>query len=129
MSYASADQDIAQKLATAGVSASCSPDLRNRETDIPAVVWALVDKNPSETSTGTTTPYHARYDFDCLSTSRMFAENLADDVIAALQPETWPGGSWQGMRETNRSSDVIIRGADKTPVYVASLSITFTFGS
>tara|TARA_R100000654_G_scaffold762_2_gene2937 strand:+ start:285 stop:671 length:387 start_codon:yes stop_codon:yes gene_type:complete len=127
MSYADADKEIAEALSDAAVSASCSPDLRNRDTDIPAVVWALADKNPSESSTGTIPPYHARYEFDCLALSRLNAERLADEVIAALQPGggTW---TWETTRENNRSSDVIIRGADKTPVYVSSMSVTLTFG-
>ena len=121
MSYSTADEDI--KTALAGVSAAAAPNLRNRETDVPAVVWSLVDNNPTESASGSTAPYHARFDLDCMHTSRIAAEDLADSVVAALVAST----DWVHARETNRSSDVVIRGADKTPLYLTVVSVTITF--
>jgi hypothetical protein len=123
MSWATADADIATALA--GVTAAKAPNLRNRETDVPAVVWALVDSGPTESASGSGAPYHARYDFDCMTLSRISAEDLADSVVTALAAS----GSFVHARETNRGSDVVVRGADKTPLYVASLSMSITFGS
>jgi hypothetical protein len=123
MSFSSANTDI--KTALSSVSAAAAPDLRNRETDIPAVVWALVDSNPAEHAGGSSAPYHARFDFDCLALSRIESENLADSVLAALASSS----DWIHARETNRSGDVVIRGADKTPVYVTALSVSLTFGT
>jgi hypothetical protein len=123
MSWATADEDIATALA--GVTAAKSPNLRNRETDVPAVVWALVDSGPTESASGSGAPYHARFEFDCMALSRIAAEDLADAVVAALAV----GASFVHARETSRGSDVVVRGADKTPLYVATLSMSITFGS
>ena len=50
MSFAEADAKI--KTALDGLSAACTPDIRNRETDIPAVVWSLEDSGATETAGG-----------------------------------------------------------------------------
>jgi hypothetical protein len=123
MSWATADADIATALA--GVSAAKAPNLRNRETDVPAVVWALVDSGPTESASGSGAPYHSRFEFDCMALSRIAAEDLADAVVVALAGSA----SFVHARETSRGSDVVVRGADKTPLYVATLSMSITFGS
>ena len=123
MSWATADQDI--NTALSGVTAAKSPNLRNRDTDVPAVVWSLIDNNPTESASGSGAPYHARYEFDCLEDSRIEAEDLADSVVAALAASA----SFTAARETNRGADVVVRGADKTPLYVSTISMTLTFAS
>lgn len=123
MSWVSADADIATALAD--VAAAKAPNLRNRETDVPAVVWALMDSGPTESATGSGAPYHARYDFDCMTLSRISAEDLADTVVEALAASA----SFVHARETSRGSDVVVRGADKTPLYVATISMSITFGT
>ena len=50
MSFAEADAKI--KTALDGLSAACTPDIRNRETDIPAVVWSLEDSGATEDRQG-----------------------------------------------------------------------------
>lgn len=123
MSWATADADIAAALA--GITAAKAPNVRNRESDVPAVVWSLVDSGPTESATGSGAPYHARYDVDCLALSRIAAEDLADSVVAAFAGSA----SFVHARETNRGSDIVVRGADKTPLYVATLSMSITFGT
>jgi hypothetical protein len=123
MSWATADATIATALD--GVVAAKSPNLRNRETDVPAVVWSLVDSGPTESASGSTAPYHARYEFDCMALSRIAAEDLADSVVGALAA----ADSFVHARETSRGADVVVRGADKTPLYVSNLSMSITFGT
>lgn len=125
MSWASANADIRTALTAAGVTAPATPDMRNRETDVPAIVWTMIESNPTESASGSGAPYHTRFDFDCLSTSRIAAETLADQVAAALAAAT----SFLHARETNRTTDVLVRGADKTPLYVATSSMSITFGA
>ena len=122
MSFAEADAKI--KTATASLSASCSPDIRNRETDIPAVIWTLEDSGATETAGGSGAPYHARFVFLIMHTSRIFADDLTDLVLAGLV-----ASSDFMTRETSRSGDLILRGADTKPVYTTTLSTVLTFGS
>ena len=122
MSFANADKNI--KTALTAVVAACTPELRNRDTDVPAVVWNLEDSGATETAKGSGAPYHARYSFLCMSNSRILVEDLADDVLAKLVASTD-----FLSRETSRSGDVILRGSDTKPVYTSNLSTVLTFGS
>ncbi len=125
MPYASADANIYDALDVSGLSGvALAPDLRNRETDIPAVTWTLEDNQPAQTSTGAVAPYHARYTFVCYQTSRVLAEDLADSVITALSASA----DFQ-TRENARTSDILIRGAESTQTPTTNLDITLTFGS
>lgn len=122
MSYSTADADI--KTALAGVNAVASPDIRRRETDVPAVVWTLLDSNPTQTATGSSAPFHTQYEFTVFELSRIDAERLADSSIAALVASS----SFIGAREVSRSPDLIIRGADTTPLYTTQVVVALTFG-
>ena len=82
MSYSTADADI--KTALVGVNAIATPDIRRRETDVPAIVWTLIDSNPTQTATGSAAPFHTQYEFTTFELSRIDAERLADDALAAL---------------------------------------------
>ena len=75
MPFASANSDIFDAISVTG--AVVVPDIRNRETDIPAVLFGLEDSGATNDSTGTIGPYHSRYIFACLHTSRINADALA----------------------------------------------------
>lgn len=122
MSFAEADAKI--KTAIGDLAAACTPDIRNRETDIPAVVWSLEDSGATETSTGSGAPYHARFMFLCMDSSRILAENLADALLVKLI-----ASSDFMTRESSRSGDLVLRGADTKPIYTTTLSTVITFGS
>ena len=122
MSFAEADAKI--KTALDGLSAACTPDIRNRETDIPAVVWSLEDSGATETAGGSGGPYHARFQFFCMDSSRILVEDLADALLVKLIDS-----SDFMTRETSRSGDVLLRGADTKPIYTSTLSTVLTFGS
>lgn len=125
MPFASADANIYSALNVAGLTGvAISPDLRNRETDIPAVTWTLEDNVPTQHAGGSIAPYHARYTFTTFHTTRQRAENLADSVLTALRAST----DFQ-TRENARTSDLIIRGSESVPTPTTNLDITLTFGS
>lgn len=125
MSFADADANIYTALNVVALDGvALSPDLRNRETDIPAVTWTLEDKNASQVSTGSVAPYHARFTFVCYSTSRVLANDLADTVLTAL------GASVDFQtRENARTSDLILRGSESVPTPTINLDLILTFGS
>lgn len=125
MPFNTADANIYDALDVSSLNGvALSPDLRNRETDIPAVTWTLEDNQPAQTSTGTVPPYHARFTFVCYQTTRVGCEDLADLVVAALVASA----DFQ-TRENARTSDLIIRGADSVQLPTTNLDITLTFGS
>lgn len=126
MSFSDADANIYSALdAAAGLNGvALSPDLRNRDTDIPAVTWTLEDKNPTQTSAGSIAPYHARFTFVCYSTSRVLANDLADAVLAALAASA----DFQ-TRESARTSDLILRGSESVPTPTINLDLILTFGT
>ena len=125
MPFANADANIYSALNVAGLSGvAISPDLRNRETDIPAVTWVLDDNVPTQYAGGSIAPYHARYTFTAYQTTRQLAEDLADSVLTALRASS----DFQ-TRENARTSDLIIRGSESVPTPTTNLDITLTFGS
>jgi len=123
MPFASANADIFDAISITG--AVVVPDIRNRETDIPAVLFGLEDSGSTNDSTGTIGPYHARYVFACLHTSRILADALAAEVLADLSADD----AFVAVHEASRSAEIFQRGADTVPVYVTELTTTLTFAS
>ena len=88
MPFADADENIYDALNVAALSGvALAPDLRNRETDIPAVTWVLEDNQPTQHAGGSGGPFHARYTLSTYHTSRMLAEDLADTALTATRGE------------------------------------------
>ena len=123
MSFASANADIFDAIDITGTVVT--PDIRNRETQIPAVLFGLEDSGPTNDSTGSIGPYHSRYVFACLSTSRILADALAAGVLAELAASA----AFVSVHESSRSAEIFQRGADTAPVYVTELTTTLTFAS
>lgn len=125
MPFADADENIYDALNVAALSGvALAPDLRNRETDIPAVTWVLEDNQPTQHAGGSGGPFHARYTLSTYHTSRMLAEDLADSALTALR-----ASSNFLVRENARSSDILVRGAESTPLPTTNLDLTLTFGT
>lgn len=125
MPFADADENIYDALNVAALSGvALAPDLRNRETDIPAVTWVLEDNQPTQHAGGSGGPFHARYTLSIYHTSRMLAEDLADTALTALR-----ASSDFLVRENARSSDILVRGAESTPLPTTNLDLTLTFGT
>lgn len=123
MSFSTADNDIASALAS--VNAVGSPDIRRRETDVPAVTWSIIDSNPSESATGSMAPYFTQWELVAYELSRVDAERLADSALAALVSSS----DFDHVREVSRSPDLLIRGVDTTPLYTSQLIVAITFGN
>lgn len=128
MSFETADQDIYDALTAAGTGVgsgiAISPDVRNRETDVPAIIWSIDDSGGSQTSAGTIGPYHARYTMSVMHTSRLTSIALAEDAIVALEASS----DFQ-TRENSRRGEAIARGSESTPLYLTELDLTLTFGA
>lgn len=125
MPFADADENIYDALNVAALSGvALAPDLRNRETDIPAVTWVLEDNQPTQHAGGSGGPFHARYTLSTYHTSRMLAEDLADSALTALR-----ASADFLVRENARSSDILVRGAESTPLPTTNLDLTLTFGT
>ena len=123
MPFADADENIYDALNVAALSGvALAPDLRNRETDIPAVTWVLEDNQPTQHAGGSGGPFHARYTLSTYHTSRMLAEDLADTALTALR-----ASADFLVRENARSSDILVRGAESTPLPTTNLDLTLTF--
>jgi len=123
MSFATANTVIFDAINITGTVVT--PDIRNRETQIPAVLFGLEDSGPTNDTTGSIAPYHSRYVFACLSTSRILADDLAAEVLTDLQASA----SFVSVHESSRSAEIFQRGADTVPVYVTELTTTLTFAS
>tara|TARA_R110002124_G_scaffold245272_1_gene410433 strand:- start:933 stop:1304 length:372 start_codon:yes stop_codon:yes gene_type:complete len=123
MSFATANTVIFDAINITGTVVT--PDIRNRETQIPAVLFGLEDSGPTNDTTGSIGPYHSRYVFACLSTSRILADALAAEVLADLAASA----SFVSVHESSRSAEIFQRGADTVPVYVTELTTTLTFAS
>ena len=123
MSFATANATIYDAIDIAGTVVT--PDIRNRETQIPAVLFGLEDSGPTNATTGSIGPYHSRYVFACLSTSRIKADALAAEVLTDLAASA----SFVSVHESSRSAEIFQRGADTVPVYVTELTTTLTFAS
>lgn len=125
MSFADADANIYTALNVVALDGvALSPDLRNRDTDIPAVTWTLEDKNATQSAGGSIAPYHSRWTFVCYQTSRVLANDLADAVLTAL------GASVHfKTRENARTSDLILRGSESVPTPTINLDLILTFGT
>lgn len=128
MPFKTADQHIYDALTneTNGVGAgiAIAPDVRNRETDVPAIIWSVDDSGGSQTSTGTIGPYHARYTMSIMHTTRLASMSLAADAMTALNASTN-----FDTRENSRRGEAIARGSESTPLYLVELDLTLTFGA
>ena len=83
MSFATANKDIFDAVNISGVVVS--PDIRNRETQLPAVLFGLEDSGATNSTSTSGGPFHARYVFACLHSSRLNADALAADVLTDLR--------------------------------------------
>ena len=68
-------------------------------------------------------------ELDAIDAPRAFdeADPVIPDPVPRLHAALVASTDWVHARETNRSSDVVIRGADKTPLYLTVVSVTITF--
>ena len=123
MSFATANKDIFDAVNISGVVVS--PDIRNRETQLPAVLFGLEDSGATNSTSTSGGPFHARYVFACLHSSRLNADALAADVLADLRASS----DFVSVHEASRSAEIFQRGADTVPVYVTEITTTITFAS
>ncbi len=128
MPFRTADRHIYDALTdvTNGVGSgiAIAPDVRNRETDVPAIIWSVDDSGGSQTSAGTIGPYHARYTVSVMHTTRLTSVALAEDALAAMEASS----DFQ-TRENSRRGEAIARGSESTPLYLTELDLTLTFGA
>jgi len=126
--FETADQHIYDALTDAlngvGSGIAIAPDVRNRETDVPAIIWSVDDSGGSQTSAGTIGPYHARYTVSVMHTTRLTSMALAEDALAALE-----ASAAFLTRENSRRGEAIARGSESTPLYLTELDLTLTFGA
>ena len=123
MSFATANKDIFDAVDISGVVVS--PDIRNRETQLPAVLFGLEDSGATNSTSAIGAPFHARYVFACMHSSRLNADALAADVLTDLRSSS----DFVSVHESNRSAEIFQRGADTVPVYITEVSTTITFAS
>lgn len=123
--YSTLIEDIHDALTdgTNGVGVSVSADIRQRGDVIPAVVFTMDGADFTRTTTSSEAPVHARVRFDCLHDSRLEADDLAADVLSALDASSLVAG-----RESD-DHDLFSRGADVEPVYLTSSSYVITCGT
>jgi hypothetical protein len=126
--FETADQHIYDALKAAGTGVgsgiAIAPDVRNRETDVPAIIWSVDDSGGSQTSAGTIGPYHARFTMSIMHTTRLSSMALANDAVSALAAS----GNFQ-TRENSRRGEAIARGSESVPLYLTELDLTLTFGA
>ena len=123
MPYDQLNKSIRKALQEAGLNTS-TPDLRNRETDIPAIVWDLQAAMFTKTSTATMGPVTCSVGFDCLALTRLDAVTLAKSCRAALiESDDF------FVTFDDESADLFERGADIEPVYLQSIQSTFTLAT
>lgn len=123
--YSDVIEDVYDALtnATSGVGVSVSADIRQRGDVIPSVVYTMESAEYTRTSVGSQAPVHVRIRVDCLHTSRLEADQLAEDATAAMDASNMVSGI-----ETT-TTDLFSRGADVEPVYLTSSTFVITCGT